>query len=81
MDGALDEDIQELKQDISFIALNKLAIDFSDGVIQGSETIHPEIGNYLSTLKDKPFLSYQTQDVYIDSFNRFYDLILDSKTA
>ncbi|GHT33971.1 glycogen synthase [Bacteroidia bacterium] len=79
MDGALDEDLKELKKDISFVALNKLAIDFSDGVIQGSETIHPEISNYLSTLKDKPFLPYQTQDVYIDLFNRFYDLILDSK--
>jgi len=78
MDGALDEDLKEIKKDTSFVSLTKLAVDFADGVIQGSETINPEIAKYISKL-DKPTLSYQSPDDYIDSFNEFYDLVLESK--
>ncbi|MDR1918455.1 MAG: glycogen/starch synthase [Tannerellaceae bacterium] len=78
MDGALEEDLACLKENAGFIAITKLAINFSDGVIQGSETIHPEIQDYLSTLKDKPILPYQSPDVYMDSFNNFYDIVLAS---
>jgi starch synthase len=77
MDGALDEDLVYLKEYPGFISLTKLAIDFSDGVIQGSKTINPEIQTYLSTLKDKPVLSYQSS-VYMDAFNEFYDKVLAS---
>jgi len=78
MDGATDKDVTELKKDTSFVALTKLAIDFSDGVIQGSEVINPEIASYVSGLNGKPFLPYQSPDNYIDAFNEFYDVVLDS---
>lgn len=77
-DGATDKDMELLKTDTSYTALTKLAIDFADGVIQGSETIKPEIMAYLSTKKDKPFLPYQSQETYIDKYNEFYDKILGS---
>jgi len=78
MDGAKEGDIKELKKDTSFVGVSKVAIDFADGVIQGSETIHPELLDYAAN-KGKPFLSYQPSDSYIDAFNDFYDVILDSK--
>jgi starch synthase len=79
MDGVKDKDLTSLKgNDINFAALTKLAIDFSDGVIQGSETINPEVAEYISSKKDIPFLPYQSPETYIDAFNEFYDVILDS---
>ena len=79
MDGIKDKDLTSLKgNDINFAALTKLAIDFSDGVIQGSETINPEVAEYISSKKDIPFLPYQSPETYIDAFNEFYDVILDS---
>jgi starch synthase len=76
MDGALDEDLVCLKENMGFVSLTKLAIDFSDGVIQGSEIINPEIQDYISGIKDKPFLSYKSPDVYMDAINKFYDIVL-----
>ena len=76
-DGAKAKDGELLKKDTSFIALSKLAIDFADGVIQGSETINPELAEYIATKEDKPFLPYQSPETYIDEINKFYDIVLD----
>ncbi|MDR1357189.1 MAG: glycogen/starch synthase [Tannerellaceae bacterium] len=76
MDGASEEDLADLKKDASFIPFTKLAIDFSDGIIQGSKTINPEIAAYLSTTEGKPFLPYHSQDVCTDVINEFYDVVL-----
>lgn len=76
MDGALEEDVLGISEDTSFVGLSKLAVDFADGVIQGSENIHPEVLEYIGTKKDLPFLPYQSPDVYMDKFNEFYDVVL-----
>ena len=68
------------KKDTSYVALNKLAIDFADGVIQGSEQINPELSEYIAAKEDKPFLPYQPAETYMDEINKFYDLILDPNT-
>lgn len=78
MDGAKDDDVDGLREDTSFIGLTKLAIDQSDGVIQGSETINPVLSDYAQN-SGTPFLSYQPSDTYIDAFNTFYDVVLESK--
>ncbi|MDR1881087.1 MAG: glycogen/starch synthase [Tannerellaceae bacterium] len=78
MDGALDKDVEGIKDGAGFIALTKLAIDFCDGVIQGSETINQEVLEYIASQSQKPFLPYQSQDVYMDAYNEFYDIVLDS---
>ena len=70
----------KLKADTSFVGLTKLAIDFADGVIQGSETINQEVLDYISAKKDTPFLPYQSPETYMDEFNKFYDVVLDSNT-
>ncbi len=77
MDGAKENDVKELKNDTSFVGLTKLAVDFADGVIQGSETIHPDLVEYASK-KGVPFLPFQSCDTYMDDFNAFYDVVLES---
>ena len=79
-DGAKAKDVELLMKDTSYVALNKLAIDFADGVIQGSEQINPELSEYIAAKEDKPFLPYQPAETYMDEINKFYDLILDPNT-
>ena len=79
-DGAKAKDVELLKKDTSFVALNKVAIDFADGVIQGSEQINPELSEYIASKTDKPFLPYPSPETYMDEINKFYDLILDPNT-
>ncbi|MCD8263958.1 MAG: glycogen/starch synthase [Tannerellaceae bacterium] len=76
MDGAKDKDVKLIKDDTSFVALSKLAIDFADGVIQGSETINPEIADYIASQTQTPSLGYHSPETYIDAFNEFYDVVL-----
>ena len=76
MDGANSEDIAVVKDDANFINLTKLAIDFADGVVQGSETIDPEILQYIQEQPDKPFLPYAPAEEYMDKNNEFYDTVL-----
>ena len=68
MDGAKDSDLKGIKTDTSFTGLTKLAIDFADGVIQGSETINQDVLDYIATKKHTPFLPYQSSDVYTMSY-------------
>ena len=70
MDGAKDSDLKGNKPDTSFTGLTKLAIDFADGVIQGSETINQDVLDYIATKKHTPFLPYQSPDVNMDKFNK-----------
>ena len=79
MDQAQEADVENLRKDTSFVGLSKLAIDFADGVIQGSENIAPELLEYVASKPDKPFLPYQAPDIYMDKFNEFYDVILENK--
>lgn len=65
----------EVVQDPSYVNLTKLAIQFSDAVIQGSPVINDEIGQYVQST-GKPFLSYQPEETYVDAYNEFYDKML-----
>lgn len=76
MDGAFDDDVASISKDTSFVGLSKLAIDFSDGVIQGSETINQEVLDYVTSKEGLPFLPYQSPETYMDKFNEFYDVVL-----
>lgn len=58
--------------DADFLSLSKLAIDFSDAVIQASPEVNKEVINYAAT-KNKKVLSYQPTDDYADAYIRFYD--------
>ena len=54
------------------MALNKLAIDYSDGVIQASPEIDSEILSYIKE-SGKPFLPYPGETEYIDKYAEFYN--------
>lgn len=77
MDGATEDDVKGLREDTSFLGISKMAIDFADGVIQGSEHVHADLLSYASA-NGKPFLGYHSPDTYIDAFNDFYDVVLES---
>lgn len=53
----------------------KQAIEFSDGVIQGTDTISEDLVKHIKKT-GKPFLAYKDELEYMDAFNEFYDDIL-----
>ena len=63
-----------IKPDSGFEDLCKLAISYSDGIIQNSEKVNPEMLDYAQS-KGIPVLEYQSEDTYISAFNNFYDKI------
>jgi starch synthase len=75
IEGITQNDVKVIKDKPDFESLSKLAIDFSDGVIQGSPSIHPGVKEYAQKKKEF-FLDYHPEETYIDVFNGFYDRIL-----
>jgi starch synthase len=67
-------------QDPTYLNLSKTAIDYSDGVIFGSETIHPELEEY-ARQSGKPVLAYQAPEKYMDAYNEFYDEIIVNESV
>lgn len=75
VDG-IDENLTDIvKENPDFVNLTKLAINNSDAIIQGHQEVDPLCKAYALESK-KPFLDYQTEDVYKDTYNDFYDSIL-----
>jgi len=68
-------DINEISviKDPNFINLGKLAIDYSDAMIKGSECISADLEDYMKT-SGKPFLDYQSKESYINSYFDFYNI-------
>ena len=71
LQGIAPKDVKFLK-DTDYVNLMKTALDFSDGIIFGSEKINPELEEYAKSLK-KPILEYQSPETYVDAYNDFYD--------
>ncbi|VBB48651.1 Glycogen synthase (UDP-glucose) [uncultured Paludibacter sp.] len=73
LEGVQKKHIATLKDnEISFETLSKLAIDFSDGVIQSSEKVNPELVKYIEE-KNIKFLPYVKNEDYADDYLHFYD--------
>jgi len=71
-DGINQNDITILKEP-TFVNLSKLAIDYSDATIKGSESINIELENYMKA-SGKPFLDFQQKETYIDAYFDFYNI-------
>jgi starch synthase len=71
----IDDDDSELVDEPTYVNLSKLAIQFSDAVIQGSPKINSEITEFIQT-SEKLFLDYQSEHSYIDAYNNLYDKLL-----
>jgi starch synthase len=77
IEGITQNDLKGIKNSPDFESLSKLAIDFSDGVIQGSPAIHSGVKVYAQNKEGTLFLDYQPKETYIEVFNDFYDRILN----
>lgn len=74
-----DENL-EIYKEPSYVNVCKAAINFSDGIIIGSEKVNSEVENYLLN-SGKPMLKFESMDTYIDAHNEFYDEILVSESV
>jgi starch synthase len=73
-EGIGEKDLN-LVSEPTFTNIANLAFQFSDGIIQGSEKISPEISDLMKKAK-KPMLNYQSPEEYIENYSVFYDEIL-----
>ena len=78
IDGVDASDVT-LSDDASFIGLNKMAMDHSDGIIQGYETVNEELLTYAKE-SGKPFLDHIGEEKYIEEYNNFYDSMLSENS-
>lgn len=78
LEGITRKDVELLKEP-TYLNLSKLAVNFSDGIIFGSESVNPELGEFINSVK-KPVLPYQSGENYIDIYDEFYETILNSRT-
>jgi starch synthase len=81
IDKLLGEDILpddvKLLESPTYANLNRIAIQYSDGIIKGSNKLNTEVDETISSC-GKPTLEYQTEEEYLDSYNNFYDKILEN---
>ncbi|HPF97516.1 MAG: glycogen/starch synthase [Flavobacteriaceae bacterium] len=67
----ISEDTVKVLEKPSYNSLMKIAIDFSDALIVGSETIPQELTDYLKNSK-KPVLDYKNKDEFSEAYTEFY---------
>lgn len=63
-----------INQPSKYEDLLKLAIAYSDGIIQNSENVNQDLLNFAQE-KGIPTLGYQSEETYADAFNNFFDEI------
>lgn len=78
--GISKKDIASMKTPVDYAGLCKLAIDYSDGVIQNSENVDASIMEY-ARQSGKMVLDYQHPDNYADACNEFYDQVWEATAA
>ena len=72
-EGMVSEDVHQLGE-TDYVSYSKLAIDYSDALIQGSKNINPELFDYVRS-NGKTFLNYQPVGSYIDAYDQFYEKV------
>lgn len=60
----------------TFFNVNKLAIDFSDGVVMGSDSVNQKVEEYAKE-SGKLYLPYQGKEDYVGAYNEFFDKVLE----
>ena len=74
MDGFNDEHLNAIigkDGKVDFIALNKLAIDHADAIVEASNGVEQELIDY-ARQSGKPFLPYPGEEKYDDIYAEFY---------
>ena len=75
IDGIKDEDI-ELLGEPAYDSMVKLGIQHADAIIQGSEKVNPEFLSFADQC-NKPRLAYHPEETYVDTYNDFYNKVLE----
>jgi starch synthase len=73
LDGIEKEDVKVIHEP-TYVNVNKLAVNFADGIIKATESINPEVEAYIKA-SGKLNLGYQPKETYIDAYNEFYNQI------
>lgn len=68
---AFEEACLERFEEPTFLNLMKSAIENSDAIIKGSETLDPELDAMIDAL-GKPVLAYKSPEEFADAYERFY---------
>lgn len=77
--GITKKDVSTIDgKEVDYATLLKLAVDYSDGVIQNSETVNQEVMDYARE-SGKLVLDYQAPDNYFDACNTFYDNVWETE--
>ncbi|MEA3443694.1 MAG: glycogen/starch synthase [Bacteroidota bacterium] len=75
IEGVEKEDIAKLNPP-NYKNLSELAIDFSDGIIYGTQEVNADVKNYIEST-NKPVLQYTELDNIVVDYSKFYDKLLD----
>mgnify|MGYP003482312506 FL=1 len=77
INGISDEDVADIKdKEVSFADLTRFALKYSDGAVQGSENINPDLIADLQNMDDR-FVPYQGEN-YVDPIDALYDKVASS---
>lgn len=76
LEGIEESDVSFMRNKlIDYVTLSKLAVNYSDGVIQSVANTNTEIVDYVLQ-KNIPFLPYQENTEYAQAYADFYDRML-----
>lgn len=75
-EGVSAKDVSIVKTP-TYTNVNKLAFDYSDGIIFNNLEVESELKEYAEK-SGKPILEYSNQDEYIDEYSNFFDKIMES---
>ena len=75
--GIKKDDLKILNDASNYSDLYKLAIDYSDGIIQNSPNVNEEVMEY-ARQSNKLILDYQSPENYTDACNQFYDQVWEA---
>ena len=79
LDNIDKENVNVIKEP-TFANLNKLAFQFSDGVIAGSEELDKDVSDAMAKLT-KPTLEYQDPNSFVKAYADFYDSVLEENSV
>ena len=78
-DGFDDADLKWLENP-TWKNVNKLGIQFADGVVRGSETIDGELEEFIQNA-GKPSLEFYNEEERVAAYNEFYDQVLEGNSV
>lgn len=77
IEGVEDDSLSSiLDKEVSFEDLTRFAMEYSDGVVLASENVNPSLKEYVQQ-SGKLYLPYPSGEGYVDSYNEFYDKVLE----